>query len=118
MQTDRTLISLSDLVHRAAAIVDPNGGDPAVAELVARFDDDDEPVRGILDSLEERLAWGADEDGPIVMAQAITLYLAHRLDEVEDDPDDILRLAARSEFDGQPPVPVAQWLEARGIDLA
>ena len=118
MQTDRTLISLSDLVRRAAAIVDPNGADPAVVELVTQFDDDDEPVRGILDTLEERLAFGADEDAPVVMTQAITLYLAHRLDAVDDDPDDIVRLAARAEFDGNPPPPVAAWLEERGIEGA
>jgi hypothetical protein len=115
MTNDRTLITLSDLVRRASAIVDPNGDDPAVTELLARFDDDDEPVRGILDSLEERLAWGADEDGPIVMAQAIVLYLAHRPDELDDDPEEIIRLAARSEFDGAPPEPVAAWLEERGV---
>ena len=45
-----------------------------------RFGDADEPVRGVLDSLEERLAWGADEDPPIVMAQALVLYLGHRLE--------------------------------------
>jgi hypothetical protein len=117
MQTDRTLISLSDLIRHAAAIVDPNGADPAVIELVTQFDDDDEPVRGILDSLEERLAFGADEDAPIVMTQAITLYLAHRLDEVDDEADDIIRLSARSEFDGHPPEPVQEWLRERGIEL-
>jgi hypothetical protein len=116
MTSDRTLISLSDLVRRASAIVDPNGDDPAVTELLARFDDDDEPVRGILDSLEERLAWGADEDPPVVMAQAIVLYLAHRLDEFDDDPEEIMHLAARAEFDGHPPEPVAEWLAERGID--
>src|SRR4051812_21457786 len=114
MPTDRTLISLAGLVLRAAAIVDPHSDDPAVAELVERFDDDDEPVRGILDSLEERLAWGADEDPPVVMAQAVVLYLAHRLDEFDDDPIEILRLASRSEFDGHPPEEVERWLEEMG----
>src|SRR3954452_6270103 len=111
MPTDRTLITLADLVRRAQAIIDPNGADPAVTELVERFDDDDEPVRGILDSLEERLAWGADEDPPVVMAQAGVVYLAHRLDEFDDDPTEILRLASRSEFDGHPPEEVERWLE-------
>lgn len=111
MQTDRSLITLSDLVHRAAAIVDPDSDDAAVAELVARLDDADQPVRGILESLEERLAWGADEDPAVVMAQAVVLYLAHRLDEVDDAPERILRLAARSEFDGDPPEAVRDWLE-------
>ena len=96
MPNDRTLITLSDLVRRAQAIVDPNGADPAVTELAERFDDDDEPVRGILDSLEERLAWGADEDPPVVMTQAIVLYLAHRLDAYDDDGDEIMRLDKRA----------------------
>jgi hypothetical protein len=114
MPTDRSLITVSDLVRRAAAIVDPGGDDAAVTELVTRFEDDDEPVRGVLDSLEERLAWGADEDPPIVMAQALVLYLGHRLDEYEDDETELLRLAARSEFDGHPPETVVAWLEERG----
>ena len=116
MTTDRTLITLSDLVRRAGAIVDVDGLDDAVAAFVLRHEDDDIPVRGILDGLEERIAWGADEDPSIVMAQAVVLYLAHRLDEVEDDPDDILALAARSEFDGAPPEPVRDWLSVNGID--
>src|SRR4051794_33019104 len=114
MPTDRSLITLSDLVRRAAAIVDPQGDDPAVVELVMRFEDDDEPVRGVLDQLEERLAWGVDEDPPIVMAQALVLYIAHRLDEFEDDDSELLRLAARAEFDGQPPELVVAWLQERG----
>jgi hypothetical protein len=113
MPTDRTLISVSDVVRRAAAIVDPDGDDPAVVELVTRFEDDDAPVRGVLDQLEERLAWGADEDPPIVMTQALVLYLAHRVDEYDDDPEELLRLAARAEFDGKPPEPVSDWLEQR-----
>jgi hypothetical protein len=117
MPTDRSLITLSDLTRRAAAIVDPAGDDPAVVELLTRFEDDDEPVRGILDQLEERLEWGADEDPPVVMAQALVLYLAHRLDEVDDDDEKLLRLAARSEFDGRPPEPVAAWLAERGVEL-
>ena len=117
MPTDRTLITLSDLARRAAAIVDPDGADPAVAEFLTRHEDDDEPVRGVLDGLEERIAWGADEDPAVVMAQAVVLYLAHRLDEVDDDPDEILRLAARSEFDGQPPPEVADWLADAGIEV-
>jgi hypothetical protein len=51
------------------------------------------------------------------MAQALVLYLGHRLDEVDDDPDDLLRLAARAEFDGSPPEPVRAWLAERGVEL-
>src|SRR5919106_1111991 len=117
MPTDRSLITVSDLVRRATAIVDPQGEDPAVVELATRFGDDDEPVRGVLDNLEQRLAWGADEDPPIVMAQALILYLGHRLDELDEDEEDLLRLAARSEFEGRPPEPVTAWLNERGVEL-
>jgi hypothetical protein len=117
MPTDRTLITLSDLVRRAVAIVDPDGADRAVAEFALRHDDADEPVRGILDGLEERLAWGADEDPPVVMAQALVLYLAHRLDQVDDEPAELLRLAARAELSPRPPQPVVAWLEEQGVEL-
>jgi hypothetical protein len=117
MPTDRSLITVSDLVREATAIVDPQGEDAAVTELADRFADDDEPVRGVLGELEEKLAWGADEDPPVVMAQALVLYLGHRIDEVEDDPEDLLRLAARAEFDGHPPEPVVAWLSERGVEL-
>jgi len=117
MPTDRSTITLSDLVRRASAIVDVDGADEAVSEFTLRHEDDDVPVRSVLDGLEERIAWGADEDPSVVMAQAVTLYLAHRLDELDDDPDDILVLAARSEFDGDPPEPVAAWLERNGLEV-
>jgi len=117
MPSDRTLITVADLVRRATTIVDPGGDDAAVVELAERFADEDEPVRQVLDTLEERLAWGADEDPPIVMAQALVLYLGHRLDEFEDDDDQLLRLAARAEFDGHPPETVIAWLSERGVEL-
>jgi hypothetical protein len=117
MTTDRTLITLSDLVRRAGAIVDVDGLDDAVVAFVERHEDDDMPVRGILDGLDERVRFGADEDASVVMAQAVVLYLAHRLDEFDDDPDEILRLAARAEFDGEPPAAVQEWLEANGIEV-
>jgi hypothetical protein len=116
MPTDRTLITLSDLVRHAAGIVDVNGADDAVTEFVERYQDDDEPVRGLLDGLEERVRWGADEDPPVVVAQAIVLYLAHRLDEVDDLPGDIVRLAVRSEMDGKPDAPIAAWLNEQGFE--
>jgi hypothetical protein len=117
MPTEPTPIRLSDLVRRATSIVDADAADDAVTSFATRYEDDDVPVRGVLDGLEERLAWGADEDPSVVMAQAVTLYLAHRPDEVDDDPDEILLLAARAEFDGKPPEPVEEWLARNGITL-
>jgi hypothetical protein len=51
------------------------------------------------------------------MAQALVLYLAHRLDEMDEDEEDLLRLAARAEFDGSPPERVTTWLSERGVEL-
>jgi hypothetical protein len=117
MQSDRSLITLSDLVRKAVAIVDPPGEDPAVEEFAVRFEDADQPVRGILDGLEERVMWGADEDAPIVMAQAVTLYLAHRPDDIDNTPEHILAHAAKAEFEGHPPEHVVTWLADQGVNL-
>ena len=45
------------------------------------------------------------------------LYLAYRRDEFDDDPGDILRLAARAEWKGDPPAAVVDWLSDRGVRL-
>lgn len=106
--------TLSDLVRRAVEIVDPQDADSVLGDFEMRFEDADEPVTGIA-NLEERIGFGADEDPPVVMAQAVVLYLAHRRDQVDGDDDDILSLAARAEFDGDPPPDVEGWLADRGV---
>ena len=60
---------------------------------------------------------GVDEDAPIVMAQAVTIYLAHRLDDVDNTPEHILLHAARAEFDGKPPENVVTWLADQGVNF-
>jgi hypothetical protein len=107
-------LTLADLVRRAAEIVDPDDEDGVVGEFELRFEDADEPVTGI-DNLEERVEFGADEDPSVVMAQAVVLYLAHRRDEVPDDDEEVLSLAARAEFDGNPPQSILDWLADRGV---
>ena len=106
--------TLSDLVRRAAAIVDPDDEDGVLGDFELRFEDADEPATGI-DNLEERLGFGADEDPAVVMAQAVVLYLAHRRDEVPDDDEEILSLAARAEFSGNPPQSLQDGLAERGV---
>ena len=49
------------------------------------------------------------------MAIAVILYLAHRRDELEDDAETVLRLAARAEWSGKPPAAVQNWLDERGV---
>ncbi|HEX2084351.1 MAG TPA: hypothetical protein VHF89_01600 [Solirubrobacteraceae bacterium] len=111
-------ITIADLVRRAVEAVDPDNDDPAVAEFEQRFEDADEPVTGP-ENLEERIGFGVDDEPAVTMAQAIVLYLAHRRDMVDDDPADaeLLSLAARAEFDGDPPQPVADWLNDRGVNV-
>jgi hypothetical protein len=51
------------------------------------------------------------------MAAATILYLAHRRDELDAEPDKILRLAARAEWKGDPPQRVIDWLADRGVEV-
>ncbi len=117
MPTEPAPATLSALVRRAAYIVDPDDEDAAVGAFEERHEDDDEPVRGILEELEERIAWGVDEEPSVVMAQALVLYLAHRRDEVDGRPEELMRLAARAEFDGRPPQAVEIWLSEQEIEF-
>ena len=122
MPTEPQPVTLAQLVHRAAEITDPGGADDDVTALMQRFEDADWPVSGILESLEQRMAEAAgaldpQEESPgLQMAAAVTVYLGHRRDEVDEQPDHVLRMAARAEYDGNPPAHVAQWLETAGID--
>ena len=44
-------------------------------------------------------------------------YLAFRRDEVGEEPHELMRLAARAEYDGRPPEPVRELLAQRGVEL-
>lgn len=122
MPTEPQPVTLAQLVHRAAEITDPEGADDDVVQLAQRFEDADWPVSGILESIEQRMAEAAgtldpQEDSPgLQVAAAVAVYLAHRRDELDENPDHVLRMAARAEFDGKPPANVAEWLETAGIE--
>jgi hypothetical protein len=117
--TEPHVPTLAEVMHRAVEVCDPEGTDDALADLLARFVDDDTPVTAVAD-VDQLLAErkGAvdpqDEIPSVTMAAAVAAYLARRRDEVDDVREDILRLAARAEFDGHPPEPVAAWLRAEG----
>lgn len=112
--------SLQEVVARAVEIVDPDG-DQATDELLLRFEDRDEPIAAVQETVEQEVAeaLGAlDPDGPdpaLQMVGAVVTYLAFRRDEVDDVREDVLRLAARAEFDGAPPEHVRAWLESEGV---
>lgn len=113
--------SLFQVVHRAVEVADPSGG-YGVGDLLQYVEDSDEPITAHAD-VETELAElkgrvdPQDEDPAVMMAIAAATYLAFRRDELDDDPDDILRLAARAEYDGNPPDNVRAWLEERGLEV-
>src|SRR4051794_41218754 len=101
-------LTLSEVARRAVDVCDPGDSDAALGQYYLQFEDADEPITAI-QNLEERVALAAEgvdadvDDPSIACANAVILYLAHRRDEFDDDPEDILRLAARPEWWGDPP---------------
>ncbi|HEX4011802.1 MAG TPA: hypothetical protein VHX62_17405 [Solirubrobacteraceae bacterium] len=122
MPTEPRPVSVAEVVRRAAQIVDPDDEDAAVGDFQLAFEDDDEPVRAIGD-LEERVSEvlsrldPAVANGSLSMAGAITVYLGYRRDELHAHPSELIRLAARSEWEKDPPAVVRDWLDERDIRL-
>jgi hypothetical protein len=119
MPTEPETLTVSEAVHAAVEASD-DGSSEALDELLERFEDEDEPISAVEDIeqlLEQRVGPIEEGDAAFQMACAVVIYLAHRRDEVAAEPTELLRLAARSEFDGRPPPEVADWLQARGVTL-
>ena len=120
MPTEPADPTLAEVVHRAVEVCDPDGTDDGAAQLLARFEDRDEPVTSF-DDVEAEILEGKgaidpqDEDPGVMMAAALAVYLAHRRSELGRGPEELLQLAARAEFDATPPPIVADWLAARGV---
>ena len=123
MSPDPEPLTLSAAAQRAAEVADPRDEDPEVGEFLAFLEDDDEPITAVADLSdrveEARRAVDPEGDVPAVtMAAAVTTYLAYRRDEVGEPREDLLRLAARAEFDGgNPPPEVREWLAGEGADV-
>ena len=122
MPTNPSPLTLSHVVRRAVEVVDPDDDDPTAGDFALAFEDADEPVRA-LDDVEAQVASvladldPAVENGTLSMAGAITTYLSYRRDEINADPEELIRLAARAEWEGDPPTAVSTWLAERGIKL-
>ena len=120
-ESDGSPPTLFEVVHRAVEVTDPSG-EFGVGELLESVEDADEPVTAHAD-IESDLAElkgrvdPQDEDPAVMMAIAVATYLAFRRDEMDDDPGDLLRLAARAEYDGNPPDNVRTWLAEQGVEL-
>ncbi|MEA2251330.1 MAG: hypothetical protein QOC78_2655 [Solirubrobacteraceae bacterium] len=123
MPTDPEPLTLSEAVHRAVVVVDPED-QAGLEDLLARFEDDDEPLGGgRADVIAQRIAEVLGEldpqaeDPAVQMAGAVATYLAFRRDEVDEEPRALLELAARAEFEGNPPAGVRELLAERGVEL-
>jgi hypothetical protein len=120
---DRRTPTVANLVQRAVEVCDPEDREEALGSFERQLEDDDEPITAV-ENLEERLALaseGADyeiEDPAVSVASAVVLYLAERKDHGEDvrEPQELMRLAARRQWHGDPPADVADWLADRGVD--
>jgi hypothetical protein len=114
--------TVAEVVHRAVAICDPDGGDALIADFLLAYEDRDEPVTALDErdrsffETAERLE-GTLPGAGVEMAAAVATYLAFRRDEIGDDDDDLLRLAARAEYGGNPPPEIAAWLLDAGISV-
>lgn len=115
-------ITLFEVAKRAVEIADPDDRDQRLGDLLLQFEDADEPISGV-ENLEEQVAIAVEGvdveigDPAVSMAAATILYLAHRRDELHDDPEKILRMAARAEWKGDPPEAVVDWLADRGVEV-
>jgi hypothetical protein len=110
-------LTLAEAVRRAAEVVDPDGGDDGIAQLVLRFEDRDEPIKAIAD-VEQLVAEAVgsidvdaeDVDPALAIVGAVVTYLRFRTTEADDDPDRLIELAIDAEYKGSPPPGVAAWL--------
>jgi hypothetical protein len=121
MPTEPSPVTVSEVVHRAVEVCESSTSE-SLDELLAKFQDDDRPIAAVEDVEEMvNIALGPPEfddlDADVTMARAVILYLAHRRDELEADRIELLRLAARAEFDGRPPEHVEAWLSEQGVSL-
>jgi hypothetical protein len=107
--------TLFAIVHRAAEICDPERTEDGPSALLERFEDRDEPVGDPAVAEQEGAIDPQDEDPVATMTAAVATYLAFRRTELDRDREELLVLAARAEFEGQPPEPVAEWLAAQGV---
>src|SRR6266508_870822 len=123
MPTNPELVTLAEAVHRAVAVVEPDGN-AGLEDLLAPFEDDDEPLDGTSAQIaEQRIAEEAGKldpqagDPALQMAAAVATYLAYRRHELDDEPRALLELAARAEFEAHPPAGVEELLAERGVRL-
>jgi hypothetical protein len=116
MSTEPETLTLAHVARRAVDVVDHEAADDALSDFLQRFEDRDEPVTAVErpDEVFAEAAGSIDPDDPALqMAAAVAGYLSFKRDEVDAEPEDLLRRAAAAEFDGSPPPEVEAWLTQR-----
>jgi hypothetical protein len=102
MPTEPHTPTLAEIVRAACDVADPSAADERVTDLLTRFEDRDEPVTTVVD-IEEQLAEAhgiIDPDGdsePLRNAVAVATYLAFRRDQINAEPDELIRRATAAE---------------------
>ena len=115
--------TLAEVVRHAVKVSELGPLDEPVEDLERRFEDADEPVTAVADlalRVDEQLGaidpdW--EDSGSLSIVRSLIVYLAHRRDELDAEPARVLRLAARAEYQGDPPPHVRDWLEQAGVEL-
>jgi hypothetical protein len=108
-------VTVSDVVRRAVALVDPDGGDPIAPELLVAYEDDDRAAVGLGPSLWDELrstVEGLDPEGgsgAAAVAAAVACFLASQPEGGDSDAATI-REAVRVAWGDDPPDAVAAWL--------
>src|SRR3954464_11481111 len=102
MPTEPHVATLAEVVKVACEVADPTGADDRVTELLTRFEDRDEPVTTVADVEEEmaearRIIDPEGDSDALRTAVAVATYLAFRRDEINDDPDGLIRRALAAE---------------------
>src|SRR3954454_1055263 len=133
MQTDSPTVS--EVVHEAVGLTDPDGHDDAIASMITAFEDDDRPARGVEDIAEVfgSTARGVDPEGDSPGAR-VTAAVATFLATSPEGGDDrgggpppaappspatppgggdarpaTLRVAVRTAYGDDVPEPVLEW---------
>jgi hypothetical protein len=111
--------TVSEVVREATALADATGTETAVSALYDGFEDDDRPVSAVenltRDLLSTVRAIDPEEDEPAAWAAAAGAVWIARHPREADKGDRVLREGVRLVFKGDPPEPLAGWLQARGI---
>ena len=112
--------SVADVVQRAVSVCDPDGDDELITDFLLAYEDHDEPVTALADRERTFFETAARVQGSmrgagVQIAAAVATYLAFRRDELGDEDDDLLRLAARAEYGDNPPEEIVAWLQDAGV---